>query len=91
MHRKIGRNAIQFMFGLRIRRSINKWSLIIRRPKRKSKKTRVTNSAVNILDAIPSISTMAKPFTSSDARQRRIAAVMNVVRLASKIVLNALW
>ncbi|MBA7690562.1 hypothetical protein ES703_99091 [subsurface metagenome] len=69
MQKKIGLRRIQFTFGLCMRRSINKWSLIIRLDKRKSKITRVTNKAVNILDAMPSISTIAKPLTSSDARQ----------------------
>ncbi len=53
--------------------------------------TRVANRAVNILDTIPSISVMAKPFISSEATIYKINAVIKVVMFASRIVLKALW
>ncbi|MBA7649844.1 hypothetical protein ES703_57643 [subsurface metagenome] len=67
--KKTGLAFIQFIFGWCIRRSINRWSFIIRFVKRMLNITRVTNKAVNILEMIPSIRTIAKPFISSEATQ----------------------
>ena len=48
-----------------------------------------TINAVNKEAKMPSVSEMAKPFTGPLAFQNRIAAVISVVTLASKIELNA--
>ena len=47
-------------------------------------------SAVNSEARMPRVSEMAKPFTGPLAFQNRIAAVISVVTLASKMELNAL-
>src|SRR5437667_11776258 len=50
---------------------------------------RPTMSAVNNEAKMPRLSEMAKPFTGPLAFQKRIAAVISVVTLASKTELNA--
>ncbi len=52
---------------------------------------RPTMSAVNKEAKMPSVSEIAKPLTGPLAFQNKIAAVINVVTLASKIELNAFW
>ena len=82
-------NFIQSRFG----RS-KKWSIFISlmRPHLMpvSKTIRVTTMAVNIETLRPMTMTRAKPLTSSVARPiRRTMAGMTVVRLESKMVVNA--
>ena len=50
---------------------------------------RPTMSAVKSEARMPMVSEMAKPFTGPVAMKNRIAAVINVVTLASKMELNA--
>ena len=52
---------------------------------------RLIISAANMLEKIPRHNTVAKPCTGPDPCQKRIAAAITVVTLASKIELNALW
>ena len=53
------------------------------------KRFRPTISAVKSEARMPSVSEIAKPLTGPLAFQNRIAAVIRVVTLASKIELNA--
>jgi hypothetical protein len=56
----------------------------------RSNTSRVTTKAVNIETAIPMESEMPKPFTDPVPRAIRSIELINVVRLASKMVQNTL-
>jgi len=55
------------------------------------RQVRPTMSAVNNEAKIPHVSEIAKPLTGPVAIIYKIAAVISVVTLASKIELNAFW